>query len=116
MVLSNKDININQKFFDTKEFNNKFEEYIKSMKERRLLREKLRLQELNNLDNIKTYPYELSFKEILINTQNCVNKYIENFTTKNYLNNSNNDDFFYLGILFISISLLFITLKYIFDS
>ncbi len=108
MVLSDRDININQKFFDTKEFNNKFKEYIKEMKERRLLREKLRLQELNELDNKRVYPYELSFKEILINTQNCVNKYIENFSNNDILRNSDNDDFFYLGILFITITLLYI--------
>lgn len=104
------------KYFDSYLFNQKFDEYIQQKNKERLLKEKVRLYDLDRISNIEIAPYQLPINKLLINLKNVwfnffdnimnLNNPFENFTTTN---------FFYYGITLVTIYLLIIMLSYIFD-
>lgn len=104
------------KYYDQYLFNQKFDEYIQQKNKERLLKEKVRLYDLDRISNIEIAPYQLPINKLLINLKNVwfnffdniinLNNPFENFTTTN---------FFYYGITLVTIYLLIIMLSYIFD-
>lgn len=104
------------KFFDQYLFNKKFDSYIDQKNKERLLKEKVKLHDLNHITNIKIAPYELPLNLILINIKNMWFSVWGNIINyKNPFDNFDYDSYFYLGISLISISLLYIMLSYIFS-
>jgi hypothetical protein len=104
------------KYFDSKLFNNKFDNYIKNEDKERLLKEKMKLYDLNHIANIPVYPYQLPFNKILINiNQTWFGIYDDITHNINPINTITNNKIFYIGVTFIAISLLYIILTYIFE-
>ncbi len=104
------------KYFDQYLFNKKFDEYIEQKNKERLLKEKVRLYDLNRIENIQVQPYELPLNKILINTkQTWFNMYDDVTNGKSPFVNLNFNSYFYIGMTLIVITLLFIMLTYIFN-
>ena len=104
------------KFFDSNLFNKKFDEYIKQENEERLLKQKVKLYDLDDISNIEISPYELPLNKLLINLKNVWFNLFDNIINgENILNNFNTNNLFYFGISFIVIYILFIILTYIFE-
>ncbi len=104
------------KYFDQYLFNKKFDEYIELKNKERLLKEKVRLYDLNRIENIKVQPYELPLQKILINTKDTwFNIYDDLKNSKNPLVNLDINSFFYIGITLVTIVLLYVLLSTIFD-
>jgi hypothetical protein len=104
------------KYFDTYLFNQKFDEYIREKNSERLLKEKVRLNDLNNIENIQVQPYELPLNKLLINFKNVWFKFFDDIINlKNPFEDIKTMDMFYFGITFIVIFILYIMLSYIFD-
>jgi hypothetical protein len=104
------------KYFDTYLFNQKFDEYIKKKTAERKLKEQVQLYDLDNIENIQVQPYELPLNKILINFKNVWFQLFDDLI--NGTNPSNlfiTSNFFYFGITFIVIFLLYIMLSYIFE-
>jgi hypothetical protein len=111
------------KYFDQVLFNKKFEGYIEEKNKERLLKQKVKAQDLDNVENIVVKPYQLPLNKILINTKNTWFDIYDNITTgtsilgdyndtngKNELNNK----LFYIGITLIFVTILYILLSFIF--
>jgi len=104
------------KYFDSYLFNKKFDEYIKDKNDERVLKQNVQLYDLDRIDNIKIYPYQLPINKLLINLKNVWFNLFDNIILfKNPLDNFTNDNLFYYGISFIGIYILFIMVSYIFE-
>lgn len=104
------------KYFDSYLFNQKFDEYIKKQTEERKLKEKVQTYDLDSIDNIQVQPYQLPINKLLINFKNIwfglFDDIIEGKNPSDLFTTSN---FFYFGITFIVIFILYIMLSYIFE-
>ncbi len=107
------------KYFDAYLFNKKFDDYIEQKNKERLLKEKVKLYDLNKVENIKINPYELPINKLLINVKNTWFDMFDNLINGRQIINPDDpnqlDSFFYIGITLITIALLYILLSYIFD-
>lgn len=107
------------KYFDPYLFNQKFDEYIEKKNKERLLKEKVKLNELNNVENIRVNPYDLPLNQLLINLKNTWFDMYDNAINGRKIINIDDpnqiDSFFYIGITLIVVALLYIILSYIFD-
>jgi hypothetical protein len=104
------------KYFDSYLFNQKFDSYIEQKTNERKLKEQVQLYDLDNIDNIQIQPYELPLNKLLINFKNVWFELFDDLM--NGTNPSNlftTSNFFYFGITFVVIFLLYIMLSYIFD-
>ncbi len=104
------------KYFDQFLFNAKFDEYIDEKNKERLLKEKVKLYDLNKVENIEIQPYDLPLNKILINTKNTwFNMYDDISNGKNPTKNLNFKSYFYIGVTLIVITILYVFLSYIFN-
>ena len=104
------------KYFDQYLFNKKFDEYVEQKNKERLLKEKVRLYDLNKVENIEIQPYDLPLNKILINTKNTwFNMYDDVLNKKNPIKSLDFKSFFYIGITLIIVVILYVLLSYIFD-
>lgn len=104
------------KYFDSYLFNSKFDEYIKKINDERLLKEKVKLYDLDRISNIQIAPYQLPIDKLLVNLKNVWFNFFDNIINlKNPVENFNSVDLFYYGISFIIIYLLIIMLEFIFE-
>jgi len=104
------------KYFDQYLFNAKFDEYIDEKNKERLLKEKVKLYDLNKVENIEIQPYDLPLNKILINTKDTwFNMYDDVSNGKNPTKNLNFKSYFYIGVTLIVITILYIFLSYIFN-
>jgi hypothetical protein len=104
------------KYFDSYLFNQKFDEYIKQKTAERKLKEQVQLYDLDNIENIQVQPYELPINKMMINFKNLWFELFDNLINGNkttYLFTTVN--FFYFGMTFVVIFLLYIMLSYIFE-
>jgi hypothetical protein len=103
------------KYFDSTLFNKAFDAYINEQTKDRLLNEKVKLDDLNRIENIKVQPYQLPLNDILINTKNIwldiINKTSEG---KDVFEDFNYESTFYIGMTFIIIALLYILIYFLF--
>jgi hypothetical protein len=97
------------KYFDPVQFNKAFDVYIEEQTKDRLLDQKVKLDDLNRMDNIKIPPTQLPLKDLFINIKNA---WINFFYGKNILKNT--DDMFYFGLTFIIIALIYLVINTIF--
>ncbi len=106
------------KYFDSYLFNKKFDEYIENRNKERLLKEKVKLYDLNKVENIRVNPYDLPINKILINTKTTWFDMYDNLISGRKIINPEDpkqlDSFFYIGITLIVIAILYIMLSYIF--
>ncbi len=104
------------KYFDQYLFNKKFDEYIDQKNKERLLKEKVRLYDLNKVENIKINPYDLPLNKLLINTKNTwFNMYDDLSNGKDPTKNLDFTSLFYIGITLIVIVILYVLLSFIFS-
>jgi hypothetical protein len=104
------------KYFDQYLFNKKFDEYIEEQQKLNLKKQNVRLDDLNKIENLKIKPYQLPFDKILINIKNmCFEMFDNTMAGENPINSINGDNLFYLGILCLTITLLYITIAFIFE-
>ena len=104
------------KYFDSYLFNQKFDEYIQKKTEERKLKEKVKLYDLDSIDNIQVQPYQLPFDKLLINFKNVWFELFDDLMegkNPNQIFTTNN--FFYFGITFVIIFILYVMLSYIFE-
>jgi hypothetical protein len=104
------------KYFDLYNFNKNFDDYIRQQQQQRLLNEKLKLTDLSTVDSIKIKPYQLPLNKMLINIKDTwFETYDKIIQGQNPLNNFNQDNFFYMGITFIVVSLIYVMLLFFFE-
>ena len=104
------------KYFDPYKFNKKFDEYIQKQSQIRLLEDKLRLNDLNTIENIKVAPYQLPFNKMLIGLKDTwYNFYDALLSKRNPFENFSNDSIFYFSITLILIALIYVLLSFIFE-
>jgi hypothetical protein len=104
------------KYFDQYLFNKKFDEYIDQKNKERLLKEKVRLYDLNKVENIKINPYDLPLNKLLINTKNTwFNMYDDLSNGKDPTKNLDFTSLFYIGITLIVVVILYVLLSFIFS-
>lgn len=104
------------KYFDTYLFNQKFDEYIEKKTAERKLKEQVQLYDLDTIENIQVLPYQLPLDKLLINLKNVWFELFDNLTNKKNINELFTiNNFFYFGITFIIIFILYIMLSYIFE-
>ena len=107
--------NNNGKYFDSYLFNRKFDDYIKNETEEKLLESKIKTNDLNHLANIKAEPYELPLNKIMINIKNMWFSLFDDIMIgNNPFEDFGNNKIFYMAISLVTISLLFIFLCTIF--
>lgn len=103
------------KYYDQYLFNQKFDNYIRQKNKERLLKEKVQLYDLDSIENIQVQPYELPINKLLINFKNVWFELFDDvIQKKDPTNLFTTTNFFYFGITFIVIFLLYIMLSYIF--
>ena len=104
------------KYFDLYDFNKDFDDYVRQQQKQRLLNEKLKLTDLSTIDSIKLKPYQLPLDKMLINVKDTwFELYDKAVEGENPLNNFNQDNFFYVGITFIVVALIYIILVFFFE-
>ena len=104
------------KYFDFYLFNQKFDEYIKEKTAERKLKEQVQLYDLDTIENIQVQPYQLPIDKLLINFKNIWFKLFDDMIErKNPADLFTTTNFFYFGITFIVIYILYIMLSYIFE-
>ena len=104
------------KYFDEFMFNKKFDKYIEEQNKKRILKQDVQLYDLDNISNIKIYPYQLPIDKLLINFKNVWFKLFDDILNNNNISsNFNTDNLFYFGVSFIVFYLLFIFLYFIFE-
>lgn len=104
------------KYFDQYLFNKKFDDYIELKNKERLLKEKVKLYDLNKVENIKINPYDLPLNKLLINTKNTwFNMYDDLSNGKDPTKNLDFTSLFYIGITLIVIVILYVLLSFIFS-
>jgi hypothetical protein len=97
------------KYFDQYLFNKKFDDYIDQ-------KNKVRLYDLNKVENIKINPYDLPLNKLLINTKNTwFNMYDDLTNGKDPTKNLDFTSLFYIGITLLVIVLLYVLLSFIFN-
>ena len=102
------------KYFDPVQFNKAFDVYIEEQTKDRLLNQKVKLDDLNRIENIKIPPTQLPLKNLFINIKNAWINFFNGITQgKNLFQNT--DDAFYFGISFIIIGLIYLILTCIFS-
>lgn len=104
------------KYFDQYLFNQKFDQYIKQKTEERKLKEQVQLYDLDTIDNIQVQPYQLPLDKLLINFKNIWFELFDDIMNKknpSELLTINN--FFYFGITFVIVFILYIMLSFIFE-
>jgi hypothetical protein len=102
------------KYFDSVQFNKAFDVYIEEQTKDRLLNQKVKLDDLNRIENIKIPPTQLPLKNLFINIKNAWINFFNGITQgKNLFQNT--DDAFYFGISFIIIGLIYLILTCIFS-
>ena len=97
------------KYFDSAQFNKAFDVYIEEQTKDRLLNQKVKLDDLNRIENIKIPPTQLPLKNLFINLKNT---WVNLFNGKNILKDT--DDSFYFGLTFIIVALLYLIISFIF--
>lgn len=103
------------KYFDSYLFNAKFKDYIKKEDKHRLLEGKLNTNDLDKIANTKIEPYELPINKIIINIKDMWFNMFDNIMDMNNpFDNFTNEKIFYFGISLIVISLLYLFLYVIF--
>ncbi len=104
------------KFFDLYDFNKDFDAYIRQQQKQRLLNEKLKLTDLSTIDSIKVKPYELPIDKMLINVKDTwFEMYDKVMEGENPLNTINDEQFFYVGVTLIVVSLMYVMLWFFFE-
>jgi hypothetical protein len=104
------------KFFDLYDFNKDFDAYIRQQQKQRLLNEKLKLTDLSTIDSLKIKPYELPIDKMLINVKDTwFEMYDKVMEGENPLNNVDDDQFFYVGLTLIVVSLMYVMLWFFFE-
>jgi hypothetical protein len=94
------------------DFNDKFNDLIKKSTQQRLLYEKAKLQDIDEIENIDIQIYNLTIKELFINIKTSLFKL---FTLENGIL-LNNDDYFFLGLFFVIIYVIYAMLFLIFNN
>ena len=102
------------KYFDSAQFNKAFDVYIEEQTKDRLLNQKVKLDDLNRIENIKIPPTQLPLKNLFINIKNVWINFFNGFTQGKPLF-QNTDDAFYFGISFIIIGLIYLIVTCIFS-
>lgn len=101
------------KYFDSAQFNKAFNVYIEEQTKDRLLNQKVKLDDLNRIENIKIPPTQLPLKDLFINIKKAWTNLFNNlFNGKNIFDNT--DDSFYFGLTFIIVALLYLIISFIF--
>ncbi len=101
------------KYFDSAQFNKAFDVYIEEQTKDRLLNQKVKLDDLNRIENIKIPPTQLPLKDLFVNIKRAWSNFFNNlFRGKNIFGNT--DDSFYFGLTFIIIALLYLIISFIF--
>ena len=101
------------KYFDSVQFNKAFDVYIEEQTKDRLLNQKVKLDDLNRIENIKIPPTQLPLKDLFINIKKAWTNLFNNlFNGKKIFDNT--DDSFYFGLTFIIIALLYLIISFIF--
>jgi hypothetical protein len=95
------------KYFDPVQFNKAFDVYIEEQTKDRLLNQKVKLDDLNRIENINIPPTQLPLKNLFINIKNSWTNLINNLINGKKLF-SNTDDSFYFGLTFIIIALIYL--------
>lgn len=104
------------KYFDSYLFNQKFDEYINEKTKERKLKEQVQLYDLDTIENIQVQPYQLPLNKLLINFKNLWFELFDDLIKgKNPTDLFTTNNFFYFGITFIVIFILYIMLSYIFE-
>ena len=80
----------------------------------KLLNQKVKLDDLNRIENIKIPPTQLPLKNLFINIKNVWINFFNGFTQGKPLF-QNTDDAFYFGISFIIIGLIYLIVTCIFS-
>ena len=101
------------KYFDPVQFNKAFDVYIEEQTKDRLLNQKVKLDDLNRIENINIPPTQLPLKNLFINIKNSWTNLINNLINGKKLF-SNTDDSFYFGLTFIIIALIYLVISLIF--
>jgi hypothetical protein len=102
------------KYFDPVQFNKAFNVYIEEQTKDKLLNQKVKLDDLNRIENIKIPPTQLPLKNLFINIKNVWINFFNGFTQGKPLF-QNTDDAFYFGISFIIIGLIYLIVTCIFS-
>ena len=103
------------KYFDTFKFNAEFDKYIEEQEKKRLLNNELKTHDLNTIENERVDIYNTPIKQILINIQTFWFNIFDNIINgENLFKNCDYGDFFYAGITFIAVVLIYIILSFIF--
>ena len=103
------------KYFDTFKFNAEFDKYIEEQEKKRLLNNELKTHDLNTIENERVDIYNTPIKQILINTQTFWFNIFDNIINgENIFKNCDYGDFFYAGITFIAVVLIYIILSFMF--
>ena len=101
------------KYFDSAQFNKAFDVYIEEQTKDRLLNQKVKLDDLNRIENIKIPPTQLPLKDLFVNIKRAWSNLFNNlFRGKNVFDNT--DDSFYFGLTFIIVALLYLIITFIF--
>ena len=101
------------KYFDSAQFNKAFDVYIEEQTKDRLLNQKVKLDDLNRIENIKIPPTQLPLKDLFVNIKRAWSNFFNNlFRGKNIFDNT--DDSFYFGLTFIIIALIYLIISFIF--
>jgi hypothetical protein len=98
------------KYFDSVQFNKAFDVYIEEQTKDRLLNQKVKLDDLNRIENIKIPPTQLPLKDLFINIKNA---WVNFFYGKNIFKNT--EDSFYYGLTFIIIAIIYLIITFIFN-
>lgn len=101
------------KYFDPVQFNKAFDVYIEEQTKDRLLNQKVKLDDLNRIENINIPPTQLPLKNLFINIKNAWTNFLNNLINGKKLF-SNTDDSFYFGLTFIIIALIYLVIITIF--
>ena len=101
------------KYFDSAKFNKAFYVYIEEQTKDRLLNQKVKLDDLNRIENIKIPPTQLPLKDLFVNIKRAWSNFFNNlFRGKKIFDNT--DDSFYFGLTFIIVALLYLIISFIF--
>ena len=101
------------KYFDPAQFNKAFDVYIEEQTKDRLLNQKVNLDDLNRIENIKIPPTQLPLKDLFVNIKRAWSNFFNNlFRGKKIFDNT--DDSFYFGLTFIIVALIYLIISFIF--
>ena len=85
------------KYFDSAQFNKAFDVYIEEQTKDRLLNQKVKLDDLNRIENIKIPPTQLPLKDLFINIKKAWTNFFNNLLNGKKIFD-NTDDSFYFGL------------------